>query len=1210
MLRTTMTFPNLFCRLILLVCLGAWASGAQAVTYANKSIPFSWVNTATHTRVGSGTTPYKFNGTIAPGTACGTAPPILDDTISDNIPLGFNFNYGGIVFTAARIMSNGRLQFNNNTACGYGSPVQQLPYMYYNSATNNLNYSMRIYGNDLDPTPQADAPYTTACKLTSTCYISYASIGTAPNRQFVVTWNNIPEWAQGGSTSGNYNLQLILNEDGSFIYQYGVDVPGPQAPLAQVGWQVSQTDFDVPSVGLPANNSAILFYIPNPVAQYHFQQSAWTAPGQVLDTSGNSPAYNGTALGGATPGAGYVCNGAVIPQNTGATVDGIDTGIPITTAVGGAGTIDFWYQANAAWVGGGDAQLLDATIAKDEWFFAVKRNNGDVRFVITDSTGTVHAVETPANNIAAGTWTHIALTWNFNALAGSNKDHMSIYINGVQRVLSTFTTSGTVSSQIGTLYLADNRSSFTGSNGTKKSANGTLDEVNVYNFEGGTGLIQRDMNYTSSCSTLDHFAISNSGTGVNCQAEPVTITAHDTSHSPVPTSASVSITTSTNHGDWALQTGAGTLVNSGNGAATYTFNNESSVVLLLKDTFPETANINLNAGGITESATEDPSLTFAPSGFRFLDAAYNPAIANQIAGVTSGTYYLQAIRTDTNTGACVGVFNNQTVNIDLASQCNNPTTCAGQQVSFNGSAIVSNPNSGVSSYTTLPVTFLNDGTSRAAFIFVYPDVGQISLHAHYNIPLGSGGASPNDMLGASNLFVVKPFDFSVSNIKRTADGFANPGAGSATGAAFIKAGDSFTATVTALANGGTATPNYGRETVPEGVLLTPNIVLPAAGNNPALSNGTIAGTEFGSGGMVSDANGVATVTNLAWDEVGIITLTPSVGDGDYLGAGNVTGTTTGNIGRFYPHHFVASGVLTQRADLACAPVSSFTYMGEPMGLTLTLTAQNAANGTTQNYTTASGFAKLDGATAAKWTAFGVNDSIGLGAVDGTTPLSARLGISGAPSGNWTAGVGTLTANVVLNRGAIPDGPFSNFRLGLAPQDLDGVMLLPGALDMDADVNGSSERQQVATGDIRYGRVRLSNAIGSERLPLPVPLKVQYYNGAGFVDNNADSCTTVALTPTVNGSPTNYQYGDLLIDNPKLSMTVTASTPTLANNPVSAGVSAINLTAPNLSGSIDLTLTVPAWLQFNWSGVVGNPKARATFGAYRNADQFIYQRENY
>jgi MSHA biogenesis protein MshQ len=37
-----------------------------------------------------------------------------------------------------------------------------------------------------------------------------------------------------------------------------------------------------------------------------------------------------------------------------------------------------------------------------------------------------------------------------------------------------------------------------------------------------------------------------------------------------------------------------------------------------------------------------------------------------------------------------------------------------------------------------------------------------------------------------------------------------------------------------------------------------------------------------------------------------------------------------------------------------------------------------------------------------------------------------------------------------------------------------------------------------------------------------------------------------------------------------------------------------------------------WLQWKWSGLTfdKDPKARATFGVYKNADEFIYLRENF
>ena len=329
-----------------------------------------------------------------------------------------------------------------------------------------------------------------------------------------------------------------------------------------------------------------------------------------------------------------------------------------------------------------------------------------------------------------------------------------------------------------------------------------------------------------------------------------------------------------------------------------------------------------------------------------------------------------------------------------------------------------------------------------------------------------------------------------------------------------------------------------------------------------------------------------------------------------------------SFGRFIPDHFTVSAVLTNRSELTgCTP--SFTYMGERMRLALTLTARNAGGGTTQNYNSASGFAGLNGAVTENWNGegrFGTIGSIGLGAVDGTVPataLSERLGLSNLASG-WTAGVGALAADVVFSRAANPDGPFEKLQLGVAPRDLDGVALLPSALDLDADLVTpiTKERQLIATTGVRYGRLRLSNAHGSELLPLSVPLRLEYFKaGTGFVATADDTCSGTK-NPVANTNMDDFAVGDLKITNPRVNMTVTASTPSFVRKPSPGSVlSDIRLTAPGVgrNGSIDLELDVPAWLEFAWNGAAAgprNPRARATFGVYRGNNNFIYMRENY
>jgi len=1160
-------------RLFLLACLAMLATGAQAVTYANKSIPFNWINTSAHAHVGYNTVPYKMNGTIAPGTGCGTTPPILDDTISDAIPIGFNFNYGGTVFTSARIMSNGRLQFNN-TACGYGSPVTQLPYVYYNSATNNLNYSMRIYGNDLDPTPQANARYSTACKLTSTCYMSYATIGTAPNRQFVVTWNNIPEWAAGGSTSGNYNLQIILNEaDGSFIYQYGSNTPGPQAKLAQVGWQVSQTDYDVPNVGLPVNNSAILFYIPNPIAQYHFQQSAWTTSGQVLDTSGSSPAYNGTALGGATPGVGYVCNGAVIPNNTStATINAIDTGIPVPTALGGVGTIDFWYKANAKWKGGGDVQLLDATTVNNQWFFVVKSNNGRMRFVIRDSTGRLRVAQTPVNNIPAGTWTHIAVTWNFNALAGSNQDHMSVYINGVQTVLSRFTTSGTVSSSIGTLYLGDNRSSYTGSNGTGNSANGTLDEVNIYNFEGGTGLVQRDMNYTASCGP-DHLVIQSSGAGLTCAASTLTVAACQNAACTtayiggITGTLSAAGTPTVNwNGSTGGATGSGFIIPSGSSSVTKNMQvvtaTTGTVSFGVTAATPTPTNPTTCNFGTNSPANNNCVFTANTAGFIISNnsTGNNYTIPPQVSGIAATGLYLRALQASTNNPAvCTPAIISQTTAVNMGYTCNNPTTCqAGNLATINATAIAP----GTPGSTPVSLTF--DANGSALVTARYDDVGQITLNANTTVTPFSG-ATPVTLNGISNAYVVAPHHFVFSGVT----------------AAPIKAGNNFSATVTAY-NGlatPTATPSFGKESPSQGVTLTQTLVQPTGAGASAGSLTTPSFTPYSGGASTATIN---------WSEVGIITLTAT--NNNYLGSGLSTSGTSANIGPFTPDHFDTAII---NGCLSCG----FTYSGEPFSVYITAMNGLSIPSITVNYdgtaNTSPNFAKA--VTLSAWDVpTGASQNPGPGSL--LPPGNTAVALTA-----FTQGMASLSTVATMPFYSFTTTPTIPTSIRVRATDSDSITSLRSPLS--SSIEGQPE--------IRSGRILISNAYGSELLQLPIAMTAQYWNASSYYDTSTtdNSTSFVVATPT---APSVVNFGNYKLNLSAISVVGSPKTVTL-----SSGVGGFTLAAPGAgkNGSVDMSIPAVTGTNCYVSPVplgcyLPSNKARATFGIYKGSDHIIYMRENY
>ena len=511
---------------------------------------------------------------------------------------------------------------------------------------------------------------------------------------------------------------------------------------------------------------------------------------------------------------------------------------------------------------------------------------------------------------------------------------------------------------------------------------------------------------THPCVTAspNHFAVTTPASALTCEPATVTITAHDSSHAAFSTTDTISISTSSGHGDWTLANGTGTFIAgaSNSGAASYAFKagDGGAVELLLRDTYAESLAVGIADGAIsnasgTATLAELGSITFASTGFRFTNGAnVATVIGTQVAGVPSTqSLALQAVRLDTATGACTTAFaSGTTVNVSLAYQCNNPAACMlGQSLSVTNNAITtslaSNPAAGVVSYTSVPLKF-SSVNGEAPLQIKYSDVGQVTLAALYNIPLGSGANSGNVMTG-SGQFVVQPYTLSLSNVKRTSDNLPNPAASTASGAVFIGAGQSFTATVTASNAQGVATPNFGRESSPATVTLSPALTLPAGGQNPAVS-----------GSFGSYAGGVATGTAFNWPEVGIVKITPTILN--YLGSGGDTGTQSGNIGRFIPTNFTVA-LNTPVLGTACS-AGAFTYVGQPFTYTvapvITVTAKSAAGTVTQNYSGSLFRLANTSLTGRSYTATPSAPALGLSVLPASSadPVIADLG----------GGVGTLT----------------------------------------------------------------------------------------------------------------------------------------------------------------------------------------------------------
>lgn len=667
--------------------------------------------------------------------------------------------------------------------------------------------------------------------------------------------------------------------------------------------------------------------------------------------------------------------------------------------------------------------------------------------------------------------------------------------------------------------------------------------------------------------------------------------------------------------------------------------------------------------GANNTATNTTTLT---PGFVFTDGPCVHGIAfgapgqtcnpvtwtSMTAGQDRTNVYLTSVNTSTVPTQLSG-SSATTVNLEFALTCHNPVADAGVQAVFTATAEalpLCEPNGAApTNWTTgVDLSFASGNPSIGPYTFNYADVGQVELYARNSVA--------TTQVGQSGPFVVRPAGFVLSQIECTIADATNCGAGalpsgnnpaaSATGGpTFIRAGDPFSVTVTAVNALGNATPNYGREMAPESVRLSnsfvaettgyPVLVLPAAGTNvpvatplwkaatdyvvgqmtqPTVFNShvyqvTNAGTsgaatpvwpidgstvadggvvwrdvgvrldtslpapynQFNSAGVFT--NGVATGT-YQWSEVGIIQLTPRVLDGDYLGAGEVIGTTSGNVGRFYPHHFntvvsQVAGVPMPCPDASCPPTyPGIAYSGQPFGLTVS--ALSASESTTTNYSAASGFAK---STALSVTgALGDVVAVPAGTLGVTSVNPFVAGVFTTNAENYTFDVATVPSNIYIRATEAMGG--------------DGVTSRRLVDPINTSVEGGVQ--------IVSGRLKVSNAYGSELLPLRLFATVQYFTTNGWVNNTDDSVTSLTLNAT-------YPVGAGNTAASFVAPTDAACLP-YVNGIVCNGVGIINLARPSAgSGVATVGPGAPAWLPVT-SGT-------ATFGVYRNPNSFIYRREN-
>ncbi|MBI5927554.1 MAG: hypothetical protein HY836_18360 [Aquabacterium sp.] len=558
-----------------------------------------------------------------------------------------------------------------------------------------------------------------------------------------------------------------------------------------------------------------------------------------------------------------------------------------------------------------------------------------------------------------------------------------------------------------------------------------------------------------------------------------------------------------------------------------------------------------------------------------VDSALYFSVPNHLSEA-SQSVTVSAVRSSNNATVCAPAFASTSKNVTFKCAYANPTTgtlparVGGTAVNSSGSAAAA------CDVTGKAVSLSFNASGVATTTMQYADVGQMTLTGTYT---GSGTDAGLSMTGSST-FIASPASFGFSSVT------AAPVAGS-----------TFAATLTARNSVGTAAPNFGRETA-----VTQDYVrLAWAKYRPtglAAAAGTFTGTGSTGGSPYisssSFSSGAVTLSDLKWSEVGTGDLTATLVSGSYLGTGTtVTGNTggTGGVGPFVPHHLTAS--ITQ----GCGSV--FTYSGQPFSLTLT--AVNADGVTTANYD-GSGDTSPNFAKAVTLSMQGAGASTG------------ALNSTAVSLSSFTSGLASFSSTGV-----------SPFKFTFTSKLTSATAVTVRATESASSISSSGWD---GTLTVRSGRIKVSNAFGSEKSSLDIPVQAQHWNGKTWVVNSDDSCTYIPVAAVARTNYLDYKGGatsswsttpatKATINSIPMAVVIGGGNGTLtlgAPSPVSTGSVdfAFNLGATSTDQSCLASHPASTGANLDWlralngsanscTGLISydrDPSARVTFGVYK------------
>lgn len=687
---------------------------------------------------------------------------------------------------------------------------------------------------------------------------------------------------------------------------------------------------------------------------------------------------------------------------------------------------------------------------------------------------------------------------------------------------------------------------------------------------------------------VDHFEIIHDGLALTCQPETVSIRACANSDCSELFTDPVQATLSQEAGTWV----DGNVVGLTNGLGEATLQNTTAgdadldVVGSQPSARPQSVTLCENGSG---------TLSAANCILEFVDAGLAFEVPDMISHRTAENVQIQAVQKDPQTEACVPAFENVDREVGFYSNYISPDENGrpvSRPMSINGTDI-----SGSAASPT-PIT-LNFGADGIAEVDVrYPDAGQLLLEARYE-----GSVENEDqglvLQGRDDDFDVRPVGLCVTTAGACA-------AADISCDTFVKAEEAFDLSIQAVGwqsdadsdfcAGNPDTPNFSMQNI----ALTSEVVRPAAGLDGAIEPATY---------NHEPADNGINVVSAKESEVGVFRFTATPEPGGYFGE-SIPAATSLPAGRFYPDRF---SVIVDSGEFAAECLrtetepqfQSFVYFGQRFGWSgmapsLEITPLSVEGNTTFNYADP-GFTDSEDQAFQRLSLSGITRASGPLTDTAAEDLNNNLLPIDVDQG--AAGLSVIAPGVLEYR--YNSGDTVTYDKSVAsrvpPVDNPSIEFVVESI-IDADnVSGAGSGYTIAptfedSFHIRYGRLDMDNVYGPDNLTgsLPMPFRVEYWDGNQFVLNEADNCTDWNTSGI--GGTSNYH------------------TLQSAAGKFDDGIGGPLQLSPNGSTAQDptdrLVWSVPVWLQsdLNDDGVLDNPVGLATFGVYRGHDRVIYWQE--